>query len=730
MAQELHTPSNQGGHPSATKPSGLNITSKIALAFIGMGSLAALVTALASYFLYSSVLQNEATAKLGAARVLLQSRVDSEFERLMADNSALATTPALRSFLSSPVGADAAAPDSQIKSALVSLMARGGFQNVLLFDNKSNLLLSAKDIPTGSDAAALAAQLTKQGGKSTLRAITAKTINDSVILYAAPVLSAESAPLGYVVTLTSAESIFKMLALSGNSQFGSTGEAYLVNRDLAPGSPLRQGVSTQRIDSTGVKNALQGTEGSDSYKNYAGVDVLGSYGRLKTTGVDWALLVEQGKSEALAPARGVSLYVGGICLVIVVLVGAAGILFARYLANPIISLETTLRRVSSGDEAARAPVISSDETGQLAVSFNSMLAERNSVKDRIATENRRLQTNIQDFLLVVADASEGKLSIRAKKTEGILGNVADALNRMLSNVSVLIGEAKRASSAVGQAAAEISSSAQELADGAVAQTGQITQTIQDVQNLTAEAQNVSEISRNAADAASHTRKAAEDGARSLQEAITFMERLRENVQSNARKITKLGHRSTEISGIVRSISEISAETDVLAMNASIEAARAGEQGKGFTIVADQVRALADRTRQATVEIEKLVIGIQNETSEAVTQIETQNREVESGAQRVTSAGTSLSNIVETSVDSSTLAEQIRESAREQDKRAQAMLQAVMNINQISEEARNRTIEFRETSDQLALLAVELNKQLANFDIGSIQENTPDPDLNT
>ncbi|MEO0454936.1 MAG: methyl-accepting chemotaxis protein, partial [Verrucomicrobiota bacterium] len=313
-------------------------------------------------------------------------------------------------------------------------------------------------------------------------------------------------------------------------------------------------------------------------------------------------------------------------------------------------------------------------------------------------------------------ASEGKLSVHAKKTEGVLGNVADALNRMFQNVGVLIGESKNASAQVEQAAAGIASYAEALTHGAAQQSEQVHHTIQDVETMTAEAQNISKNSKEAAQSATLTRQAAEKGANGVTETVQFMERLEESVQATAQKINDLGKRSEEISGIVQSISDISAETDVLAMNASIEAARAGEQGKGFTIVADQVRALADRTRLATVEIEKLVRGIQSETSEAVRQMDSQTQEVRNGVSQVISAGKELSNIVETSVDSSTLAGQISLSSTGQENRAQAVLNAVISINQVAEETRNRTVEFQQTSEQLAMLANELNKQLANFEV--------------
>ncbi|MEM6602385.1 MAG: methyl-accepting chemotaxis protein, partial [Verrucomicrobiota bacterium] len=118
----------------------------------------------------------------------------------------------------------------------------------------------------------------------------------------------------------------------------------------------------------------------------------------------------------------------------------------------------------------------------------------------------------------------------------------------------------------------------------------------------------------------------------------------------------------------------------------------------------------------TVEIEALVRDIQTETQDAVKTMESQTREVENGTKQVSSAGDALGNIVDVSVDSSTLAEQISSSAAEQERRAEAVLASVRSINKIAEETREKTVDFQKTSDQLAQLANELNGQLANFEI--------------
>jgi len=202
----------------------------------------------------------------------------------------------------------------------------------------------------------------------------------------------------------------------------------------------------------------------------------------------------------------------------------------------------------------------------------------------------------------------------------------------------------------------------------------------------------------------------------VREVIQGMEKIRENTQANAKKIKRLGDRSMEIAGIVKVIGDISAKTDMLALNASIEAARAGEQGRGFTVVAEQVRGLADRTKTLTNQIEKLVGDIQKETGEAVAQMETQTQEVEAGTKAAQSAGGTLANIVTVSAESSELVSQINKAATSQASRAQEMIQNVNSINTVVNESAERVRETRSTSEQLLTLSAELNKRLSQFEL--------------
>ena len=395
---------------------------------------------------------------------------------------------------------------------------------------------------------------------------------------------------------------------------------------------------------------------------------------------------------------------------------AVAFFVARSIVLPLAGLSQATLRLARGENNARAPVFGEDEIGTLATSFNTMLSTRQKAQGGIEAENKRLQANIQELLVVVSDASDGKLGVRARVSEGVLGNVCDALNLMLENVGGIIANAKSASDQVATASTGISTVAAELEKGEQRQTQEILTTSEGVRDLNGKAQKVLENCQAATKAAENGRKAAEQGAKAVREVIKGMEKIRENTQANAKKIKRLGDRSMEISGIVKVIGDISAKTDMLALNASIEAARAGEQGRGFTVVAEQVRGLADRTKTLTNQIEKLVNDIQTETGEAVAQMETQTQEVEAGARAAQSAGGTLENIVNVSSESSELVSQINQSATQQATRTKEMLATVESINQVVTESAAKVRETRSTSEQLLALSAELNKRLAQFEV--------------
>jgi methyl-accepting chemotaxis protein len=568
-----------------------------------------------------------------------------------------------------------------------------------------------------------------------------------------PIAGADGQVQGVLISQISSTALNGLVTFKGQPQevnLGSTGEAYLIadqggtpfmrsdSRFIGADDSLKtiklikgagtsgeivpvastitgQPVTTaDGLPTAGAKAALEGTSGVGNYTNYLGKGVLGSYDKLDVPGLNWGILVEQATGEAFAPATRISvgiLIVGAIVLLAII---ALSVYVARDIARPIQSLEEAMNLVASGKEDARAEVVGRDEIAALAATFNRLNADRLTNTTRANQENERLQHNIEDLLLVVADASDGKLGVRARVTEGALGNIASALNIMLENVGEFIEQIRKASSRVASASVEIATSAGDLTRGVSQQTEQLQSSVSELQELAKGSRQVSATSTDANAAALQTRSAAEQGQEAVSQVQLTMEQIREKVQVNAQKIKRLGERSMEISGIVKSISDISAQTDMLAFNASVESERGGE-GRGFNLVADRVRDLAERTKQATMEIERLVAGIQTETAEAVVQMERMTQEVENGSGKVGAAAEALQNIVKSSIRSSELVADISQIAKVQDEEAQHLLEAVTNVNQIVERARQKVLESRRTSEQLAELSSDLNERISVFD---------------
>src|SRR5262249_12974268 len=215
------------------------------------------------------------------------------------------------------------------------------------------------------------------------------------------------------------------------------------------------------------------------------------------------------------------------------------------------------------------------------------------------------------------------LTVRAQVSTGSLGNVSDAFNALLESLQELIGQVQTQLQRTEVAVHAIKESSEKMKAGAGSQAAEVVAARQLVERMSSEIAKASHSAGNAAEAARRTGSSALEGARAVEDVISGMGTLRANVQAGAKKMKNLGDRSMEITGIVQTISRISEQTNMLALNAAIEAARAGEHGRGFSVVAEEVRKLAERTATATQEIAKLVSAINHETNQTGGGIEKQ-----------------------------------------------------------------------------------------------------------
>ncbi len=241
--------------------------------------------------------------------------------------------------------------------------------------------------------------------------------------------------------------------------------------------------------------------------------------------------------------------------------------------------------------------------------------------------------------------ADGDLSTRAAhKSKDELGQVANAFNRMAGDFSTLIGELRRSADQVAGAAGTLSNTADRVSMASKGQVDGAARTASSIEDLNASVKEIAQRAEGAVTAADEANAMSDHGQRVVAGAVQGIQQVASTVGETAKLITALGQRSKQIGQILEVIKGIAEQTNLLALNAAIEAARAGEQGRGFAVVADEVRNLAERTAGATAEISDMITAIQSETGDAVTAMESGSRQAAGGVEQANQAMQALQQI--------------------------------------------------------------------------------------
>ncbi|HEY2516306.1 MAG TPA: methyl-accepting chemotaxis protein [Polyangiaceae bacterium] len=402
-------------------------------------------------------------------------------------------------------------------------------------------------------------------------------------------------------------------------------------------------------------------------------------------------------------------------LLAVLLAIGVSYLLTRSIVRPLGDTVKDAKDILKGRVDINAP----EEIGQMRQAFEGVrgaLEETRQLKDQIEKDNQQLQDDIMGLLRVVAEASDGDLRVRATISAGSLGNVSDAFNSLMESLQALLSKVQVQIDHTNVAVSAIRDASDKMTNGAASQTREIFAARELVQKMNEEITTVSHQARTAADAAKRTETSAEAGSEAVQNVMSGMSTLRANVQAGAKKMKNLGDRSMEITGIVGTISRISEQTNMLALNAAIEAARAGEHGRGFSVVAEEVRKLAERTAGATQEIDKLVKAIHHETTETVGAIEQQTQVVEHESQLVGQAGESLLRIRQVSGESASVVVDISTIAQRQVAGTGSVVRVMEEISAIARETQKGAEGTASTVAQLAALSEELKAGVSRFKV--------------
>jgi len=378
------------------------------------------------------------------------------------------------------------------------------------------------------------------------------------------------------------------------------------------------------------------------------------------------VIAQSGKDADAAAQKAASEYqrARSLALVLLTLAIAAGILLtivvSSAIAAPLRMLVAGLNQGAEGDLSARINTTSQDEVGQTSSAFNIFMEELQSVMQQ-----------------VVATAEH-----------------------------------------VASATEEISASATQSANGSEAQRDQVHQVATAMQEMSATVHEVSENSNKAADSARQTAETARQGGGIVEDTLAHMRSIAGSVRETAQKVQELGSRSDQIGKIVGVIDDIADQTNLLALNAAIEAARAGEQGRGFAVVADEVRKLAERTTKATKEIAEMIQSVQADTRGAVDKMQSGTQQVEKGVEVTAKAGESLKQIIGQAEHVGEMVTHIATAANEQSSTTETVNANMDQINKLVAESAEGAQQSAQACEQLSSLALELQNLVSRFKLGN------------
>ncbi|HWR41350.1 MAG TPA: methyl-accepting chemotaxis protein [Patescibacteria group bacterium] len=510
-----------------------------------------------------------------------------------------------------------------------------------------------------------------------------------VAVFAAPVKATDGKVTGVCFGAIDLNELSKKIS---EVKIGRTGYAYMLKGDgltvanpnkelVMKDNPVKNDKLPPSLRQT-AERMIKGETGITIYE-YNGVEKMVAFAPVKNAG--WSLAVSLPVAEALEGMVALT-WISLITIVIVLFLAAIIIAwFARRIAKPIQKLDRAARKIADGDlTLTNLEINSQDEIGHLAQSFEHMAQNVHTLIKQISADAQHL-----------AAASEE-----------------------------LTASADQSSQATNQVARSI----QEVANGASEQMTAANETVNVVTGMSA---GIQEIAANASSVAGQSETAADKavkGGTAINKAVSQMSQIEQTVNTSSQVVAKLGERSKEIGQIVDAISGIAGQTNLLALNAAIEAARAGEQGRGFAVVADEVRKLAEQSEEAAKKIARLIGEIQVDTDKAVQAMQQGTQEVKTGAEVVDLAGVSFREIATLVTDVSDQIKQISAAIHDMAVGSEKIVESVHKIDGLSKKSTDEAQsvsaateeqlasmqEIATASRSLATLAQELHTAVAQF----------------
>jgi methyl-accepting chemotaxis protein len=429
----------------------------------------------------------------------------------------------------------------------------------------------------------------------------------------------------------------------------------------------------------------------------------------------WWYYVVVPQSTYAAAANDIGRFTLIVLVVAAILVAILAFVLSRVLTIPIRRTNRVLTMIGMGDFDARVKVDSQDELGRLGESLNAMFDNTLSLI-QTREEKEELQERITTLLQEISTVAEGDLTVEAEVTADITGAIADSFNLMIEELRKVILNIQQATREASTLFDQVVENTQRTDEAANRQANRILSVTSAIGDINRSIQQVSENSNLSTQVAQEAREQAHQGGLAVTKSVASMNRIRGNVQETAKKIKRLGESSQQIGEIVKLIDDIADQTNMLALNAAIQAAMAGEQGKGFSVVAEEVRRLAERSASATREIATLVKSIQDDTAEAVVAMEESTREVVEGSKVADEAGRAL-GAIESVVDRvADLIFSISQVTQQQAASSSSIAQSMDEISALTMEASALRQESASAVAKLSQIVQNLNASVSTFKV--------------
>jgi methyl-accepting chemotaxis protein len=545
------------------------------------------------------------------------------------------------------------------------------------------------------------------------------SLGQMVVMLARPVVGGSGETIGVMAGRAS------MAVLNGVMQeragLGDTGETYLVGKNYAMLTASRFDETDVYARTDGVNAAIkEHVNGSGIYPNYRSASVVGVFRWLPDLQV--ALLAEQNQQEAFRSIYQTLIIEVGLAIVSVLLAIVASLFITRSITSPITALSKIAARIAGGDLDQAADVQDRGEIGNLARAFNSMTARLRDMLHSEQEHSQHLQSTIARYVTYMAQVARGDLSTRlalkqnGDGTEDPLIVLGRQLNETTVSMQNMLVEIRDAANSLSSASTEILASTTQQAAGATEQSASISQASTTVDEVKVIAEQSVARAQEVADAAQRTVQVSRAGQKTVQDTIHSMAQIKTRVEGIAENILALSEQTQQIGEIIATVNDIAAQSSMLALNASVEAARAGEHGRGFAVVAQEVRNLAEQSRQATAQVKAILSDIQRATNATVMATEEGTKGVEVGVQLASQTEAVIGQLSGVIDESAQAAMQMVAGGQQQASGMEQIALAMNSINQATVQSLASTRQAGRASQNLNDLARNLNRVVEGYKV--------------